>query len=155
MSSTKIPDKTTNESHPLGTGIGAASGAGAGALGGAAVAGPVGAAVGAAVGAVVGAVGGHAAAEALDPDMETNYWRQNYKTRPYYKEGKAFGDYETAYRYGWENAAAKKDLTFEEAEKSHLAKGWAVARGETRHAWEEVREAVRDAWDRVRHGRKA
>src|SRR5664280_2089456 len=137
MSTTKTPDKTTNvivepnpaskpvpitgtpQSHPVGTGVGAASGAGAGALGGAAVAGPVGAAVGAAVGAVVGAVGGHAAAEALDPTVETNYWRLNYKTRPYYKQGKAFGDYEAAYRYGWENAVAKKDMTFEEAEKSH------------------------------------
>ena len=171
MSTTKTPDKTTNvivepnpaskpvpitgtpQSHPVGTGVGAASGAGAGALGGAAVAGPVGAAVGGAVGAVVGAVGGHAAAEALDPTVETNYWRQNYKTRPYYKQGKAFGDYEAAYRYGWENALAKKDMTFEEAEKSHLAKGWTVARGETRHAWEDVREATRDAWNRVR-GRK-
>jgi uncharacterized protein (TIGR00106 family) len=46
------------------------------------------------VGAVVGAVGGHEAAEALDPTVETNYWRQNYNTRPYYKQGKAFGDYE-------------------------------------------------------------
>jgi hypothetical protein len=84
-----------------GTGVGAASGAGAGALGGA-------------------AVGGHAAADALDPTVETNYWRQNYKTSLYYKQGKAFGDYEAAYRYGWENAVAKKDLTFEEAEKFHL-----------------------------------
>lgn len=71
-----------------------------------------GAAVGAAVGAVVGAVGGHVAAEALDPTVETDYWRQNYKTRPYYKQGKAFGAYEAAYRYGWENAVVKKDLTF-------------------------------------------
>lgn len=160
MSTTKTPDTITKvtekpnpQSHPVGTGVGAATGAGAGALGGAAVGGPVGAAVGAAVGAVVGAVGGNAAAEALDPTVETNYWRQTYKTRPYYKQGKAFGDYEAAYRYGWESAVAKKDLTFEEAEKSHLAKGWAIARGETRHAWEDVREATRDAWNRVR-GRK-
>ena len=45
-------------------------------------------------------------------------------------------------------------MTFEEAEKAHLAKGWAIARGETRHAWEEVRDASRDAWARVRKGLK-
>jgi hypothetical protein len=39
--------------------------------------------------------------------VETNDWRQNYKTRPNYKQGKAFGD-EAARRYGWENAVAKK-----------------------------------------------
>jgi phage tail tape-measure protein len=103
MSATKIPDKITKvkveeESHPVGTAVGAAGGAGAGALGGAAVGGPVGAAVGAAVGAVVGAVSGHAAAEALDPTVETDYWRLNYKTRPYYKEWRTFGDYEAAYQ---------------------------------------------------------
>jgi uncharacterized protein YcfJ len=162
MSATKNPDKITKvnveanpaQSHPVGTAVGAAGGAGAGALGGAAVGGPVGAAVGAAVGAVVGAVSGHAAAEAFDPSVETNYWRLNYKTRPYYKEGRTFGDYEAAYRYGWENAIAKKGMTFEEAEKAHLVKGWAVARGEIRHAWEDVRDASRDAWNRVRQDRK-
>ena len=160
MSETKNPDKITkvkvgeNPAHPVGTAVGAAGGAGAGALGGGAVGGPVGAAVGAAVGAVVGAVSGHAAAEALDPTVETNYWRLNYKTRPYYKEGRTFGDYEAAYRYGWENAAAKKGMSFEEAEKSHLAKGWAAARGESRRVWEDVRDASRDAWNRVRQGLK-
>jgi phage tail tape-measure protein len=172
MSTTKNPDKITKvkvepnpasnpdpitgapQSHPVGTAVGAASGAGAGALGGAAVGGPVGAALGAAVGAVVGAVSGHAAAEALDPTVETNYWRLNYKTRPYYKEGRTFGDYEAAYRYGWENAVTRKGMSFEEAEKAHLARGWAAARGETRHVWEDVRDASRDAWTRVRQSLK-
>ena len=172
MSTTKKPDPNTKvkvepnpasnpdpitgapESHPVSTAVGSASGAGAGAVAGAVVGGPVGAAVGAVAGAVIGAAGGHVVGEALDPTVETNYWRENYKTRPYYKEGRTFGDYEAAYRYGWENAVTRKDMTFEEAEKAHLAKGWATARGETRHAWEEVRDASRDAWARVRKGLK-
>ena len=150
------PDPITGApySHPVGTALGSAGGAGAGALAGAAVGGPVGAVVGAVAGAVIGAAGGHATGEALDPTVETNYWRANYKTRPYYKEGRPFGDYETAYRYGWENAATKKDLTFEEAEKAHLASGWTTARGETRHSWADARDASRDAWIRVRQNRK-
>ena len=90
----------------------------------------------------------------VDPASEKDYWHVNYMTRPYYQQGRSFGDYEAAYRYGWENAVTRKDMTFEEAEKAHLAKGWATARGETRHAWEEVRDASRDAWARVRKGLK-
>jgi len=151
------PDPITGApySHPVGTAVGSASGAGAGALAGAAVGGPIGAVVGAVAGAVIGAAGGHAAGEALDPTVETNYWRQVYKTRPYYKEGRTFGDYESAYRYGWENAGTTKYMTFEEAEKAGLANGWLAARGETRHSWDEVRDASRDAWTRAREPRKA
>jgi hypothetical protein len=157
-----IPDPASNPdpitgapySHPVGTALGSASGAGAGALAGVAVGGPVGAVVGAVAGAVIGAAGGHAAGEALDPTLETNYWRLNYKSRPYYKDGNTFEDYEPAYRYGWENAATKNDMTFEEAEKAHLARGWPAARGKTRHSWEDVRDASRDAWTRIRQDRR-
>ncbi len=84
-----------------------------------------------------------------DPALERDYWHVNYMTRPYYKEGKSFGDYEAAYRYGWENAAKAGKMTFEEAEKDHLASGWAAARGESPLSWEDAREATRDAWTRA------
>lgn len=90
-----------------------------------------------------------------DPASERDYWHVNYMTRPYYKEGRSFGDYEAAYRYGWESAAAKSDPTFEEAEKTHLAGGWAAARGESPLSWDDVRDAVRDAWTRARRDRTA
>ena len=84
------------------------------------------------------------------PAAEKDYWHVNYMTRPYYKEGRSFGDYEAAYRFGWENAAKAGEVTFEEAEKAHLAGGWTAARGESPLSWEEVREATRDAWTRAR-----
>ena len=92
--------------------------------------------------------------EAADPASEKDYWHVNYMTRPYYKEGMSFGDYEAAYRYGWENAAMPEEMTFEEAEKAHLSGGWAAARGKSPLAWEDVREATRDAWTRARRSRK-
>jgi hypothetical protein len=146
------PDPITGapRSHPVGTAIGSASGAGAGALAGALVGGPVGAVVGAVAGAVVGAAGGHAVGEAVDPSIERDYWHVNYMTRPYYKQGRSFGDYEAAYRYGWENASMPGEMTFEEAEKARLSGGWMAARGESTHSWEDVREATRDAWTRAR-----
>jgi hypothetical protein len=92
--------------------------------------------------------------KAHDPAIERDYWHVNYMTRPYYKEGRSFGDYEAAYRYGWESAPKAGKMTFEEAEKAHLANGWPAARGETPHSWEDVREAVRDAWTHARQSRK-
>ena len=92
--------------------------------------------------------------DAVDPASEKDYWHVNYMTRPYYKEGKSFGDYEAAYRYGWENAAKAGKMTFEEAEKADLAGGWMGARGETPFSWAEVRDAVRDAWTRARRNSK-
>ena len=96
-----------------------------------------------------------AAGEAVDSSSEKDYWHVNYQTRPYYKEGRSFGDYEAAYRYGWENSLKDGEMTFEEAEKAHLAAGWATARGKSPFAWDDVREATRDAWIHARGNRKA
>lgn len=146
-------DPLTGEagSHPVGTGVGSAGAAAAGAAVGAAMGGPVGAVVGGVAGAVAGGFAGHAAGEALDPTVETNYWRETYKTRPYYRDGRTFSDYESAYRYGWETASLPetRDRSFDEYE-SKLSSDWKTARGEVRHEWNDVKEAVRDSWDRVR-----
>src|SRR5436305_4404539 len=80
--------------HPVGTGVGAAAaGAAAGAAGGM-MAGPAGAAVGAVLGAVAGGLAGKGVAESIDPTVETEYWRNNYKSRPYYESGHEFEHYE-------------------------------------------------------------
>jgi hypothetical protein len=146
-------DPLTGEpgSHPIGTGVGSAGGAAAGAAVGAAVGGPVGAVVGGAVGAVAGGAAGHAAGEAVDPTVETAYWRENYKTRPYIKGGSKFDDYEPAYRYGWESATLPENKTrkFDEVEKD-LERGWSSARGEAKKDWYEVKDATRDAYNRIR-----
>jgi hypothetical protein len=100
---------------------------------------------------MAGGAAGHAAGEAIDPTLESEYWRKNFRDRPYYQRDRTFDDYEPAYRYGWESAA-RSDYTgrrFDEVE-SDLARGWDKTKGTTRHAWQEVREATHDAWDRVR-----
>src|SRR5215216_6063432 len=74
--------------HPVGTGLGAAAG---GAAAGAAigtVAGPVGTAAGMVAGAVVGGLAGKGIAERVNPTVEREYWSQNYRNEPYYKEGR-------------------------------------------------------------------
>lgn len=146
-------DPLTREpgSHPIGTGVGAAGGAATGAAIGGAVGGPVGAAVGGVAGAIAGGAAGHAVAEGLDPTVEDEYWRSSFTTRPYYRAGSTYEDYEPAYRYGWESATRPeyRGREFDDID-SDLERGWEKAKGKTRESWRDVKAAARDAWDRVR-----
>jgi hypothetical protein len=146
-------DPLTQEpgSHPIGTGVGAAGGGATGAAIGGAVGGPVGAVVGGVAGAVAGGAAGHAVAEGLDPTVEDDYWRRTYSTRPYYRAGSTYEEYEPAYRYGWESASRPdyRGREFDEVE-SDLERGWEKAKGKTREGWRDVKAATRDAWNRVR-----
>jgi hypothetical protein len=146
-------DPITGEphSHPAATAVGAASGAAGCAAMGGAVGGPIGSVIGGSIGAVVGAASGHAAGEVLDPREESHYWSVAHRSRPYYEEGIDYGDYEPAYRYGWESAARPEfhGRRFEEAEDD-LARGWVAARGNCRRDWDFARHPARDAWERIR-----
>ena len=145
-------DPITGEpgAHPVGVAGGAAGGAAAGAAVGA-IGGPVGAVVGGAIGAVAGGLAGKGAAEAVNPTTEDAYWRENFKSRPYYQSGKDYEHYGPAYRYGWE-AASNPDYSgrnFDTVEND-LGRGWNRFRGSAKSEWSDVRNATRDAFDRVR-----
>jgi len=105
-------------------------------------------------------VGGLAAGEDIDLVAEGDYWREEFKNRPYYQAGTSYEDYEPGYRLGWEAAADldHEDLSFEEVEP-RLRERW--ERGETEGdarrgtaglTWEEMREIARDGWERIRRG---
>lgn len=146
-------DPLTGEpgSHPVGTGTGSAGGALAGAAVGAVVGGPVGAVVGGAIGAVAGGAAGHTAGEAVNPTVEGAYWRENFAKRPYYQKGRTYGDYEPAYRHGWESAgdSSFKSRKFQDVEPD-LQRSWKERSTTGGMDWSEAREASRDAWSRVR-----
>lgn len=146
------PDPITGEpgAHPVGVAGGSAGGAVAGAAIGA-LGGPIGAAVGGAIGAVAGGLAGKSAAESVNPTVESGYWRDNYKTRPYFRDDRNFEQYEPAYRYGWESASRPefRDRRFEDVE-SDLSRGWDKARGTMSSEWNDMKHATRDAYERVR-----
>jgi uncharacterized protein (TIGR02271 family) len=157
------PDPITGApgSHPVGTGVGAAAGGAAGigaamAAGAAAgsTVGPVGTAVGAAIGAVAGGLAGKAVAENIDPTAEDAYWRENYKTRPYFSKDKDYAAYAPAYRLGWESRSTSKYKSFEEAEPE-LRTRWEREQGKTGLGWDKARLASRDAWERIGQGGRA
>ncbi len=142
------PITHTPGAHPLGVGAGAGAAGVAGAAIGGAVAGPVGAIVGATVGAFAGGLGGKAAAEAVNPTIEDEWWRDQYAQRPYAQPGVPYELVRPAYQYGWQARMMHADADWPEIEPT-LAAGWPQARGESTLEWAEARHAAKDAWDRV------
>lgn len=142
------PITNTPGAHPVGVGAGAAGAGAAGAAIGGAVGGPIGAVVGAAVGAVAGGLGGKAAAEAVNPTIEDEWWRRNYAARPYASAGAPYETYRPAYQYGWQARMMHGDAEWSEIEPN-LAAGWMSARGDSRLEWADAKHAAKDAWDRV------
>jgi hypothetical protein len=147
-------DPLTGEpgSHPVATGIGtAAAGAATGAALGAVGAGPIGVGVGIVAGGIAGAIAGHAAGEEIDPTAEHEYWRANYRTRPYIDpDDEDYDRYAPAYEYGWTSyhRHGRTDdgtSTYFDDVEQELGKTW---EGDAL-SWEAARPAVRDAWNRA------
>lgn len=136
-------------SHPVGVGVGGvAGGAAAGALAGT-VFGPIGTLIGTAAGVAAGAAAGKGVAERIDPTGETEYWREEYKNRPYADSARDFDrDYSAAYGYGLQARESRVGRTWDGSE-AELQREWDDVRGTSTLAWNEARDAVRDSWDRT------
>lgn len=139
----------TPGAHPLGVGVGGvAGGAAAGALAGT-VFGPIGTLIGAAAGVVAGAAAGKGVAERIDPTVETEYWRNEYASRPYVAKDRDFDrDYASAYGYGLQARETRAGRTWDDSE-TDLQREWDSARGSSTLDWEQARPAVRESWDRA------
>ncbi|HEU5217034.1 MAG TPA: hypothetical protein VFU23_00130 [Gemmatimonadales bacterium] len=147
------PDPLTGApgAHPAGVGTGALGGAAAGAGLGAVVGGPAGALVGGTVGAVAGGLAGKQAAEAANPTVEDEYWRANFKTRPYVLVVDTYEEFQPAYRYGWESYEHSHGRSFEDVE-AQLESEWESLPYASSLPWERARDATRDAWFRLERG---
>jgi hypothetical protein len=113
-------------------------------------AGPVGAAVGGAIAAVAGGLAGKGVAESVDPTVEDEYWRENYKRRPYIEQGADYEAYRAAYRYGWESFTQHQGRSFEDVE-TELGRDWSSREDRGHLGWLKAKPAVHDAWDRAEH----
>jgi hypothetical protein len=147
------PITKTKGAHPVGTGVGAAAGgmagsAAAGAAAGTVAGGPVGAAAGLVAGAVAGGLAGKKIAERINPTEEDAYWREAYRTQPYYSKEYSYDDYAPAYRTGYEGYSRYSDRSFDDVE-SELRASYEQSRGRSRLSWERAKDATRAAWQRV------
>jgi len=144
------PDPLTGEagSHPVGTGVGTAGGGLAGVAIGAAIAGPVGAAVGAVVGGVVGAYSGHGVAEAVNPTVEEEYWRENHTAQEWAEKDSTYEHFAPAYRTGYEGVTKYAGQHYHEIELD-LARDYEKNDANPAIPWDRARPAVKAAWHRV------
>jgi hypothetical protein len=147
----KNPDPITGEpgSHPIGTSVGTAGGGLTGAAVGAAIAGPAGAAVGAIVGGIAGAYSGRGVAEAMNPTVEHNYWREKHAEQAWAQPNTTFEHYAPAYRTGYEGAVKYAGKLYHEIE-GNLARDYEKNDANPAIPWDRARPAVKAAWDRIR-----
>jgi hypothetical protein len=138
-------DPMTGEpgAHPVEVGVGAALGGAAAGMAAGAVAGPIGSAIGAVTGAVAGGLLGKAGGEYIDPTLNDTYLRDNFKSRPYAKEGDSFDTYVPAYQYGGRGEATYGSRAYEEVEPE-LMTGWS----DKDMPWESASPVVRDGYER-------
>jgi hypothetical protein len=149
-------DPITNApgSHPIETGIGAATAGAAAGMAVGAFAGPVAAAVGAAAGAVAGGFAGKGVGEFIDPTIEDDWLRDNFKSRPYVREDETFETYQPVYRYGAVAESKYGDAGFD-AIVDDLEKDWAKSEGIPGMTWPRARDAVKDSYERTVQLRRA
>lgn len=142
------PDPITGApgSHPTSVGIGAAAGGATGAAIGMA-GGPVGAAIGAVAGAIAGGYAGKAAGEWNDPTEDETYWRETYKSRPYYNEGDPYETYAPAYQYGGKVVRQYPDREFSEVE-ADIRRDYESSEHVTTLPYDRARGAIEDAYTR-------
>lgn len=143
-------DPVTGEhgSHPVGTGIGTAGGAVAGGAIGAAIAGPVGSVAGAIIGGVAGAYSGRGVAEAVNPTVEEQYWRENHPKQSYASGENSYDKFAPAYRAGYEAVAKYPGKHFDEIE-DEVALDYQKSEPGSALPWDRARQASRAAWTRV------
>jgi hypothetical protein len=140
-------------SHPIETGIGAAIAGAAAGMAVGAVAGPLAAAVGVAVGAVAGGYAGKGIGEMIDPTIEDDWLRENFKSRPYVEEGDDYEDFCPAYRYGALAEAKYGDAGIDLMDQQ-LQSDWLESK-EGAMPWSKAKGAVKDAYDRTVQIRRA
>ena len=85
----------------------------------------------------------------LDWTAEDEYWRMNYRNRPYAGTSE-YDFWQPAYRYGYDSARQYPNKKWQDVE-ADLRSNW--DQYEFRHhdhtTWEQMKDAVRDAWDRI------
>jgi hypothetical protein len=99
-------------------------------------------------GGIGGGLAGKAVAEKIDPTVEEAYWRENYRSRPYYENSYEYEDYAPAYRQGWEARQKYPQRRWDDVEPE-LGRSWSQTKSKSRLGWERAKSASRDAWDRL------
>ncbi|MGE5835108.1 MAG: hypothetical protein ACM4AI_11555 [Acidobacteriota bacterium] len=85
-------------------------------------------------------------------EMEDEYWRGAFRSRPYCASDTSYDDWRPAYRYGYESAVRHEGRAWDDRLEDELRTGWDRYPERTSRdwSWQHVKDAVRDAWNRLR-----
>ena len=111
------------------------------------VAGPIGAAAGAIVGAVAGGYAGLEAAKLIDPTVEDDWLRKEFRKRPYVTENSKFEDYAPLYQFGAKAEFLNVRRSFEEVE-ADVRNEYELSGRNEMMSWGDARPAIVDAYNR-------
>ena len=86
----------------------------------------------------------------LDNDWPEHeqYWRANWRSRPYAAGDLDFEFYRPAYQYGHQSAQTHRGRMWEDV-REELRSGWDRYEHRGNTAWERIEQAVQDGWRRV------
>lgn len=85
---------------------------------------------------------------AQELEAQNRYWREHFRSEPYYAQGKDFSAYEPAYRLGIEARNEYPNKQFSEVEDKLRMQYEAGQQGQRELDWTEAKQAARAAWDR-------
>jgi hypothetical protein len=83
-----------------------------------------------------------------DWNLDQQWWRENFRNRPYVSADRRFEDYEPGYRFGYESANRYRGKTWSDIEP-RLRTDWDRFEGRGSSTWESMKDSVRDAWDSI------
>lgn len=86
---------------------------------------------------------------AQELEAQNRYWREHFRSEPYYAQGQAYDAYEPAYRLGIEARGEHPNKQFGEVEDKLRTQYEAGQQDRRTLDWAHARQAVRAAWDRT------
>ncbi|MBN8531286.1 MAG: hypothetical protein J0L97_05435 [Alphaproteobacteria bacterium] len=92
-------------------------------------------------------------AASVNWDAENTYWRDNYRSRPYFNTSRSYSEMSPAYRYGWDLYDRSNSRAYNDLDQEQLRKNWEQARGDSNLDWNTAEPAIRDAYNRRHNNR--
>jgi hypothetical protein len=83
-----------------------------------------------------------------DWNLDQQWWRDNFRNRPYVTADRSFEDYEPGYRFAYDEQIKYRGKNFNEIEPK-LRTDFDRFEGRGQSTWESMKDAVRDAWDNL------
>ncbi len=96
----------------------------------------------------IGITGGSTGTISGDWNVDQQWWRDNFRERPYVAADSVFESYEPGYQFGYLAANRYRGRSWNDVEPK-LRSDFDNFEGRGQSTWENMQDAIHDAWDRV------